>query len=679
MKKVTFFTLAMFAASVATAQAPLSSLGSGISADNLDRGTDPGTDFYRFACGGWMDNHPLTAEYASYGAMTVMSETNMNRLHRLIEGLSRENQVSGSLEQKIGTFYALAMDSTRLNQDGGAPVRADLERIAALRSREEVMPLMMELLRKGAGMGYFSIYTEADAKDSKINLVQLVQGGLTLGEREYYLDNDDATVKVRKAFQDYVEKLFLLCGDDAVTARRKQQAVLDIETSLARKAYTNVQRRDPEANYHKIAFADLQRDYDGIDWTACLRHLGYPAVSAVNVAQPEPLKEAVRILLHEPLEKQQAYLAFHLIDAAASYLSDEFRAASFGFYGYVMSGSREDRPRWKRAVAAVEEVLGEAVGRMYVDKYFPASSKQRMQQLVGNLQVALGQRIEAQEWMSSDTKQKALEKLATFRIKVGYPDKWRNYSGLTIHADKSYWENKMAASAFAWDEQVRTHVNKPVDPDEWYMDPQTVNAYYNPATNEICFPAGILEPPFFDASADDAANYGAIGVVIGHEMTHGFDDQGRKYDKDGNMNEWWTEDDARRFKERSDVMVRFFDRIEVLPGLQANGRLTLGENLADHGGLKVAYQAFCNATGKKPLPVKDGFTPEQRFFLSYASIWAMNCRDEFIRLRTKNDVHALGRWRVNGALPHIQAWYDAFGITERSPLFIPVSERVTIW
>ena len=676
VKKLTLMAMTLLTASQTEAQIP--SAGSGITRSNMDCTVLPGTDFYRFACGGWLDKHPLTAEYASYGTMTAISENNTKRLHELVEELASVPADTGTLEQKIGDLYRLAMDSVRLNREGMEPIRNDLHRIASLRSVAQVPALMMELLRKGIP-AYFNVSVEPDARNSRMNLVCLSQGGLSLGEREYYLDNDEATVKVCNAFKAYVEQVFRLCGDDEATARRKQQDVLAIETALARRSRTNVQLRDPETNYHKILYADFKRDYAGVNWDECLRQLGCPPLFELNVAQPEPLKEAVRILVNEPLERQQAYMAFHLIDASAAYLSDEFREARFGFYGRVMGGSQQDRPRWKRAVSAIEDAMGEALGRFYVARYFPASSKERMLRLVHNLQTALGQRIEAQTWMSDETKRKALEKLSTFRVKIGYPDKWRDYTGLTVSTDLSYWENMSASWQFAWDERMATHVNKPVDPEEWYMYPHTVNAYYNPPTNEICFPAGILEPPFFDATADDAALYGAIGVVIGHEMTHGFDDQGRKYDKEGNMHEWWNAADARKFKERADVMVRFFDRIEVLPGLYANGSLTLGENLADHGGLNVAFQAFRNATRQSPLPVKDGFTPEQRFFISYATIWAMNCREEFIRMRTKSDVHALARWRVNGALPHMDAWYKAFNIQPEAPLYIPEEDRVTIW
>ena len=437
------------------------------------------------------------------------------------------------------------------------------------------------------------------------------------------------------------------------------------------------QLRDPEANYHKMTLDEFKKLTPDMDWDTYLNAIGVKGVNELIVGQIAPLQEVNKLIKTMPVEKQIAYLQSRLISNAASYLSDDFRAEAFNFSGKVMSGAKEDRPRWKRAISNIDNVLGEAVGQMYVQKYFPAAAKERMQHLVKNLQTALGERITNLEWMGDSTKQKAIEKLNAFTVKVGYPDKWKDYSTLEIKND-SYWENMVRASQWQLADEL-SRIGKPVDKDEWLMTPQTVNAYYNPTTNEICFPAGILQPPFFDMNADDAFNYGAIGVVIGHEMTHGFDDQGRQYDKEGNLNDWWTATDAENFKERAQVMVDFFNNIEVLPGLHANGEITLGENIADHGGLKVSYQAFKAATKDAPLPVVDGFTPEQRFFLAYSNVWAANTREEMIRMLTRMDVHSLAQWRVNGALPHIQEWYDAFGITEGDSLYIAPEKRVSIW
>jgi len=513
--------------------------------------------------------------------------------------------------------------------------------------------------------------------DSKNNIFELYQGGIGLGEKEYYTDEDEATKNIREEYKKHIVKMFQLAGMDEAQATKSMEAVMEIETRLAKVSYSAVEQRDPAANYHKMTLDELKKEIPGFDWDVYLNKLGVQGVTSLNVAQIPPVKEAVAIINTLPMDKQIAYLQWKLIDSAASYLSADFDEQNFAFYGKVMSGKKEQQPRWKRAVSTVNGVLGEAVGQMYVEKYFPAAAKERMTQLVKNLQVALGERIQNLEWMGDSTKAKAMEKLNSFYVKVGYPDKWKDYTKLNVEKD-SYWANIKRASDFAVEEML-AKAGKPVDIDEWHMTPQTVNAYYNPTTNEICFPAGILQYPFFDMNADDAFNYGAIGVVIGHEMTHGFDDQGRQFDKEGNLKDWWTADDATRFNERSKVLVDFFNNIEVLPGLQANGQLTLGENIADHGGLQVAYQAFKNATKEAPLADVDGFTPEQRFFLAYAGVWAGNIRDEQIRVYTKSDPHSLGRWRVNGALPHINAWYDAFGITETDPLYIAPENRASIW
>ena len=435
--------------------------------------------------------------------------------------------------------------------------------------------------------------------------------------------------------------------------------------------------RDPQANYHKMTVAELERQAPGIDWNLYFKSLGLPEVKELNVAQPEALAEVAKQVGKGDLDAQKSYLLWKVIDGAASYLSDEFVEANFDFYGKVLSGTPEMQPRWKRAVSAVDGMMGEAVGKMYVEKYFPAAAKERMVKLVGNLQQALGERIRALTWMSDETKAKALEKLSAIYVKVGYPDQWRDYSSLDIKKD-SYWANVLRSNVFEYDYMLAKN-GKPVDKTEWMMTPQTVNAYYNPTTNEICFPAGILQYPFFDMKADDAFNYGAIGVVIGHEMTHGFDNHGRQYDKDGNLRDWWTAEDAKKFEERTQVLVDWFDKIEVLPGLHANGKLTLGENIADYGGLQVAFQAFHNAVKDAPLGVVDGFTPEQRFYLAYAGVWAANIRDEEIRLRTQTDEHSLGRWRVNATLPHIEGWYEAFGVQEGDPMYLAPDKRASIW
>ena len=651
---------------------------SGIRLENLDTTAVAGDDFYQYACGGWMKNNPLTGEYSRFGTFDKLAEDNKEQLRTLITGIAEKDNEPGTVAQKIGDLYNMAMDSVARNERGMEPIRPVMERIAALKSNKEVMPLVAELSRKGMG-SFFHVYIDADIMDSKQNLVQIYQGGIALGEKEYYLDTDEATTNIREAYKKHIVNMFRLAGLDEKAAEKKMKAVMKIETAIAEKSYSATEQRNPAANYHKMTMAEMQDAFKGIDWNEYFTILGIDSLEELSVSQPEPLAEVARIISEEPTENIVAYLQWNLLDGCAGELSDAFGDESFDFYGRILSGRKEQQPRWKRAVGVVNSVLGEAVGQMYVEKYFPAAAKERMLTLVKNLQVALGERIDAQDWMSDSTKMRAHEKLNSFIVKVGYPDTWKDYTGLTIDPAKSYSENLMAANEFFWNDMIARKYGKPVDNTEWFMTPQTVNAYYNPTTNEICFPAGILQYPFFDMNADDAFNYGAIGVVIGHEMTHGFDDQGRQFDKEGNLSDWWAPGDGDKFKEKTQVLVDHFNKIEVLPGLFANGEFTLGENIADHGGLMVSYQAFKNATAKEALPTIDGFTPEQRFFLAYSTVWAGNIRDEQIRVYTKSDPHSLGRWRVNGTLPHIDAWYEAFGITPEHKLYIPAEERAQVW
>ncbi len=650
----------------------------GIQSENLDTSVSPGDDFYQYACGGWMKNHPLPADYSRYGTFEQLYENNSKQLRELIEDLSVNKQEDGSIAQKIRELYSLAMDSVRKNREGVEPLRKDMAEIDKISTPADLVKTMALLERRGLD-GYFSTSVDADIKNSEMNLVQIGQGGLTLGEKEYYLDSDSATLKIRNAFKDYIVKMFETYGDTPETAQKKMENVMDIETRIAKASRSAVELRDPSSNYNKMTFEQFVKDYPGIDWKTYFSTLGFPEFKEISVGQPEAIHEIENIVTNVPVEAQKVYMQFHMLDAAAPFLSDTVRKIRFDFYGKVMSGLKEERPLWKRSVGLVESIIGEGVGKMYAEKYFPESSKTRMLKLVKNLQEALGQRIQDQTWMSDTTKAKALDKLAHFYVKIGYPDTWRDYTKLEIDSTRSLYENVAAANEYSTDYEINRTVNKKVDRTKWYMNPQTVNAYYNPTTNEICFPAGILQPPFFDPAADDAFNYGAIGVVIGHEMTHGFDDQGRQFDKEGNLKDWWTKGDADNFKKRAQVMSDFFSNIEVLPGLKGNGALTLGENLADHGGLQVAYKALQNAMEEAPLDSADGFTPDQRFFLAYANVWGANITDEEIRKRTKSDPHSLGRWRVNGALPHIEAWYKAFNVKKDSKLYVPENERVDIW
>ncbi len=657
-----------------------SSQKSGIDLANLDSTYLPGTDFYMFATGGWQKAHPLTDEYSRYGSFDVLQENNNKQLRELIEGVAAQQNEKGSVAQKIADLYNSAMDSVALNEHGldemAAFLACDGYQTSAQITQDWLKQVWPKMLRQGVD-GLMGFYIGADEKDSKNNILSIVQGGLTLGQKDYYLDQDPETAKIREAYVAYIRQLVSHVGFGETDAARISDDVMRIETRLAKASKSMTELRDPEANYHKMSYDQLKKDFAGIDWDAYLHIFGISGLKDVIVGQPEAIHEVEKILAEETPEALQNVYLWHAIDMAAGYVDDESRNLSFAFWGTALSGKTQDRPRWKRAVSSVEGCLGEALGQLYVAKYFPPAAKERMEKLVANLQQALGERIDAQDWMSDETKKVAHEKLDAFYVKVGYPDKWTDYS--TLQIGNSYLQNILSCKEWAIQDMIAKHLNKPVDKDEWYMTPQTVNAYYNPTTNEICFPAGILQPPFFDMEADDAFNYGAIGVVIGHEMTHGFDDQGSKYDKNGNLSQWWTEEDTKRFNERIQVMRDYHDSIEVLPGLHSNGSLTLGENMADHGGLMVAYQAFVNATAQAPLSDKDGFTPAQRFFLAYANVWGQNIRDEEIRKRVKSDPHSLGKWRVNGQMPHMDAWYEAFGITEQDPMFVPKEKRVTIW
>ncbi len=651
----------------------------GIRPENMDLTAKPGTDFYQYACGGWMKNNPLKPEYARYGSFDVVAEENQKRIRSIIEGLAEQPQAKGSLGQKIGDLYAMRMDSVRQNKDGVKPVLADLKRVAKVKSTSELVALINQMNTEGVSFGeLWGSYIGADMMSSKDNLLEVYQGGYSI-ERDYYVKDDEANKKILEAYKQHIVKMFQLVGEKPAAAQRKMENILQVEMRMAKAGRDKVALRDPASNYHKMSFAEFVNEYSGFDWKTYFDVQGITDIDSLSVGQPEALKEALAVLADTPVGVLKDWLQWQILDNAGGMLGDEVYAEVFDFEGRILTGAQEPRPRWKRSVSAVNGILGEAVGQLYVEKYFPAANKARMEQLVRNLQIALGERIDAQEWMSEATKKAAHEKLDAFYVKIGYPDKWRDYSKMDIDPAKSLYENMKEVAKWAHADMLSRKWKKPVDPTEWHMTPQTVNAYYNPTTNEICFPAGILQYPFFDMEADDAFNYGAIGVVIGHEMSHGFDDQGRQFDKDGNFRDWWVDGDGDKYKERAQVIKDFFSAIKVLPDLNANGDLCCGENLGDHGGLKFAYTAFKNATKDNPLPVKNGFTPEQRFFLAYAGVWAQNITEAEMRRLTTMDPHSLGEWRVNGALPLIDAWYEAFGITEQDPMFVPADKRVKIW
>lgn len=674
MKTKTLLVSFSMVATAACAQ----NLSSGIDKANMNLDVKPGADFYEYAAGGWLKTHPLDAEHPTNGAFVDLEEQNQKRIKGLIEEYSSKSQPKGSLGQKIGDLYNLMMDSVRLNREGAAPLKPVLAKVEAIKNKKEYQLVMAQLDYQGVGAMMFGISVGADQRNASQNIVGISQGGIGLGERDYYLNDDEQTVKVRNAYKEYIKTLFQLVGDDEQTAQKKTDVLLAIETRIAKASYDNVKLRDVNANYHKIGYAQLISDYPGIDWGNIFLAQGFPPFAEVDLAQPEPIKEVEKILEETSLDDLKTYAEAKVISSATNSLSDEFRAASFKF-NQTLSGVKQDRPRWKRAVGIVSGVLGEAIGKLYVEKYFPESSKQRMLDLVHNLQTALAERIDEASWMEQATKDQAKDKLSNFIIKIGYPDKWRDYSGLEIYPSLSLYDNLTRVTAFLTKDYIDRKVNKPVDKSEWHMTPQTVNAYYNPTTNEICFPAAILQAPFFDPEADDAVNYGAIGCVIGHEMSHGFDDQGCQFDKNGNQNNWWTAADKANYDKRTKVLEEYFSNYEVQPGKKINGKLTLGENIGDNGGLNIAFRAFSNLMKTKKLPVIDGFTPEQRFFLAWGRVWAANTSDEMTDYLLKVDPHSPNQARVNGALPHIDAWYDAFNVKKSDKMYVPKSKRAHIW
>ena len=652
----------------------------GIKAENLDKSVRPADDFFTFATGGWQKLNPLPGAFSRFGSFDQLQENNNKRINTILTDLLKKQGKEGSVERKLGDFYKLAMDSVRRNKEGVSPVKPLLDEMENAKTLTDLRNLQIKYATFGYGVP-FGYGFDADQKNAKQNILNLGQGGLTLGQKEYYLDNDKATSEIRNAYRQFIVNMFRLFGFSDTQAQARRDAIMRYETMLALISKSNTELRDVEANYNKMTLDEFKEKYPNLPLESLANAEGIQSkdIQTMVVGQPSFFAGVDKLASTGNADELRARMEWDAILSSANCLSDNVRAEYFNFFSKTMRGTKEDYPRWKRATRQVEEQMGEPLGRIYCERYFPASSKKRMEELVKNLQVSLAERIKAQDWMSEPTKKAALEKLSTFYVKVGYPNKWKDLSKLTIDPSKSFYDNVQACRKFWANVTIQEKAGKPVDKDEWLMTPQTVNAYYNPTTNEICFPAGILQYPFFDPKADDAFNYGAIGVVIGHEMTHGFDDQGRHYDKDGNMTDWWTEEDGKNFEARTGKYADFFSAIKVLPDLNANGRLTLGENLADHGGLEVAFNAFEKTPEAKKGKVIMGFTPEQRFFIAYAGVWANNITEAEIRSRVKSDPHSLGEWRVNGALPHINAWYKAFGVKEGDKLFIPENERLKLW
>ncbi len=648
-----------------------------LNVDYIDVSVKRGNDFYQFANAGWMEANPLPADESRFGSFDLLAKETKKKVKTILEESAQGDFEEGSIEQKIGDFYMLGMDLEKINKEGINPIKPELQRIESIKTTEEVQNQITHLHQYGIG-SLFRLSASADAKNSDMVIAQLSQGGLGLSDRDYYVNDDKRSREIRDAYKDYILEIFELAGSSKEETQEAPATIMKIETRLAEASMTRLERRNPHKTYNKKQLNEIKKSYPNFDWVAYFEGLEINPPEELNVRQPEFFHEMNKMAFDVPVNEWKTYFKWNVLNSSANFLSDDFVQAHFDFYGKSMQGKEQMMERWRRVLDVTNYALGQAIGKKFVEKHFPPEAKERMEILVENLRTAFGQRIDELEWMSDETKEKAHEKLKIINKKIGYPDKWRDYSDLQI-GKKSYIDNVLAARKFNKEYQLNK-IGKPVDRTEWFFPPQTVNAYYAPSLNEICFPAGILQPPFFYLEGDDAVNYGAIGAVIGHEMTHGFDDQGRLYDKEGNLNDWWTKEDSKKFNERTKVLVDQYNKKIVLDTIHADGELTLGENIADLGGLSIAYTAFLNATKDKDLPEKiKGYTPKQRFFLAWARVWAQNIRDEEIQRRTKEDVHSLGLHRVNGPIVNMGTWYEAFDITEEDELYLQPEKRAKIW
>lgn len=679
MKKITMAAALAVAALAADAQAPATAQGAvhGVNKADMDMSVRPGDDFYQYAGGGWLKANPMKPEYSSYGVFNDLAETNRKQIRELFENLSKEKHAFGSVGQKVADLYNMAMDSVRLNKEGAAPLQKDLDKVKAFSKKADFTAFIADQhLYKGNP--FFGIGVDTDLKNSDLNVMWLSAGTSGLPDRDYYLNTDADSKKKQEAYRAYLSKIFQLSGYKKKEAEKAAKVIYNIEYQFAEAKMSRAEARDYNKLYNIYTIDMLQKDYPAIQWAKYFELMGVKDVKQVILTEPKVMAVAQKLMSTLSEQDIKYYVAGLIIKSSTSVLSDDFVNANFDFYGRLLNGQKEQKARWKRALGFPNSLLGEAVGELYVSKYFAGESKAKMLKLIDNLRKALATRIANLTWMNDTTKINALVKLNSFTVKVGYPDKWRDYSKLTIDPAKSLYDN-VAAATYVETLRNLEKFGKPVDKSEWGMTPQTVNAYYNPTTNEICFPAAILQAPFFDVNADDATNYGAIGVVIGHEMTHGFDDQGRNFNADGNMVDWWTAGDSKRFTAAAEKLAAQFDQITVVGDLKANGHLTLGENIADQGGLRISYDAFKTTQQFQEGKEIDGFTPAQRFYLSYGRIWAEHMTEEAIYQQTKSDPHSIGRNRVNATLRNIDTWYDAFGVKEGDKMWLAPAERAIVW
>lgn len=679
MKKITMVAALAVAALAADAQAPAAAQGAvhGVNKADMDMSVRPGDDFYQYAGGGWLKANPMKPEYSSYGVFNDLAETNRKQIRELFENLSKEKHAFGSVGQKVADLYNMAMDSVRLNKEGAAPLQKDLDKVKAFSKKADFTAFIVDQhLYKGNP--FFGIGVDTDLKNSDLNVMWLSAGTSGLPDRDYYLNTDADSKKKQEAYRAYLSKIFQLSGYKKKEAEKAAKVIYNIEYQFAEAKMSRAEARDYNKLYNIYTIDMLQKDYPAIQWAKYFELMGVKDVKQVILTEPKVMAVAQKLMSTLSEQDIKYYVAGLIIKSSTSVLSDDFVNANFDFYGRLLNGQKEQKARWKRALGFPNSLLGEAVGELYVSKYFAGESKAKMLKLIDNLRKALATRIANLTWMNDTTKINALVKLNSFTVKVGYPDKWRDYSKLTIDPAKSLYDN-VAAATYVETLRNLEKFGKPVDKSEWGMTPQTVNAYYNPTTNEICFPAAILQAPFFDVNADDATNYGAIGVVIGHEMTHGFDDQGRNFNADGNMVDWWTAGDSKRFTAAAEKLAAQFDQITVVGDLKANGHLTLGENIADQGGLRISYDAFKTTQQFQEGKEIDGFTPAQRFYLSYGRIWAEHMTEEAIYQQTKSDPHSIGRNRVNATLRNIDTWYEAFGVKEGDKMWLAPAERAIVW